>query len=133
MNLLAGNSWSHRSFWNHLEPFGAIFSHLEFSIRSHPEVSGTIWSCLEVSGLIWRHLELSASHQEPFWAAWSRLELCGIIWSHLKLSGLIWGLSRGMSPYVIIWYDSIWSDSPRFCLMSLIPFDFISFIRIDRS
>ena len=80
MNLLADSSWSHRSFWNHLEPTEAIWIHLWSS--------GGVWTYLEPSGGIWRYLDLSGG-------IWSYLELLGAtwaIWSHLELYGTIWTL-----------------------------------------
>ena len=133
MNLLAGSSWSHRSFWNHLEPPGAVWSHfepsgavwthLESCIWSHLEASGAISRYLDLSGAIWSYLEPPGAfwshrgHLDPSGAIWSYMESSGAFCSHLKLSGLIWGLSGRMSPYVIVPCDSIWTDPTRCCLM----------------
>ena len=78
MNLLADSSWSHRSFWNHLEPTEAIWIHLWSSggVWTYLKPSGGIWRYLDLPGVIWRYLELLGAYL-------GHLEPCGAIWKHL--------------------------------------------------
>ena len=64
------------------------------------EPSGDVWSHLEPSEDIWKHLE-------PSGGIWYHLESTAAISSYLDPSE---SCHRGVSPYVVIWFDSMLFD-----------------------